>query len=355
MKYWNNRFSRNLAALLLFAVLFVAIAVPMPVQAASFQMNWYDGSTETTISVEAGNKFYIGDYAMILYGTTSSTASLVKASYQSTVKKVASVNGKGYLNAKKAGTTDIKISYKGKKIICHLTVEKKGAFGLKKNVAVNKLKSAAKTLAKGLPGKLSAAKGFSLKKKIDKFLVQYNSYSLKKLSYDGFLYEKDRPAPSTVAEYDRSEKLAVPEAGRYLTAESLLRQFKQKNDPTSKKSSKTMQIASASASSKSNRITIKLKKKIDANQILAAQLAYPKDNSTINSKTKANLMMTIYDRTAGKYYKGELTLKKGSKQFTVKPVVYTYGKYESVNLVKGHVYQLESTLTWANGKKVTAK
>lgn len=355
MKYWNHKCSKYLAILLLFAVLVSGIAMPTQVQAATFQLNWYDGSTETTISVEAGNKFYIGDFVMILSGTTSSTASLVKASYRSTVSKVASVNGKGYLSAKKAGTTDITVSYQGKSIICHLTVEKKGAFGLKKDEAVNKLKAAAKTLAKGMPKKLTAAKGFSLKQKVDKYLVQYNSYSLKKLSYDGFLYEKERPAPNTVTEYARSEKLAVPEAGRYLTAESLLRQFKQKNDPTSKKSSKTMQIASVTATSKSNKITIKLKKKIDANQILAAQLVYPKDNSDISSKTKANLVMTIYDTTAGKYYKGKLTLKKGSKQLTVNPVVYTYGKYESVKLVKGHVYQLESTMTWANGTKVTAK
>lgn len=355
MKHWKNRLCRNLAVLILFAVVITGISVPIPVQAADFQMNWYDGNTETSISVEAGNKFYIGDFVTILWGNTSSTASLVQASYQSTVANIASVNGKGYLNAKKEGITDITVSYQGESVICHLTVEKKEAFGVKKNEAVIELKAAAKTLAKGMPAKLTVTKGFSLREKRDKYLVHYNSYSPKKLSYDGFLYEKERPAKEADAEYRRSEKLAVPEAGRYLTANSLLRQFKQKNNPTSKQASNTMEIASVSASGKSNNFIIKLKKKVDANQILAAQLAYPEENKGINSKTKADILISIYDTTAHKYYKGKMTLKKGSSQITVNPIVYTYGKYENVTLVKDHVYQLGSTMTWTNGTKVTLK
>ncbi len=320
------------------------------VQAASSQMNWYDGDAETSMIVEAGSKFYIGDFVMVLSGNSSATASMVKASYKSARTKVASVNSKGNVSAKKAGTTDITVKYQGNTILCHLTVEKKGSFG--KDEAITKMRAAAKTLAKKMPSKLNASRGFSLINNKNAYLNAYRSYSIRQLSYEGFLYTNERPAGDLV-DYGRSEKLAVPEAGRYLTAEAMLRQFMKKNDPTSKQSSKTMSIASARASTKS--ITIKLKKKLTADQILAAQLAYPGENSTIGSKTRANITMTIYDVTAGKYYKGQLTLKKGRNQLTVKPVIYTYGKYDAVKLIKGHVYMLESTMSWANGTKVTAK
>ncbi len=327
-------------------------AASVPAAAAELQINWYNGETETEISVEKGEKFYIGDFVSILGENISKTASLVKASYKSQRPKIASVSSKGYLSAKSAGTTDISVSYQGETLICHLTVVKKGTFD--KTTAVKKLQAAAKTLSKGMPAKLTAAKGYTLKKKKDTYLNTYKAYSMKKLAYDGFLYEQERPA-SDNSDYKRSEQLAVPQAGRYLTAEALLRQFLLNNNPTSIKSKKTMRIASAAASSKTNKITIKLTKSLTADQIFAAQLAFPTENSTINSKTKANIIMSVYDETAREYYRGELVLKKGSRQFTVNPVVSTYGGYEKAELVKGHVYMLESKLSWANGTKITAK
>lgn len=322
---------------------------------AAAQLEWYDGSAETTISVEAGNQFYIGDFVMVLSGDSSATASLIKASYQSSSSKIASVNQKGSLKAKKAGAADITVKYQGRSVVCHLTVEKKGAFEVNKDEAVTELKAAAKALAKGMPKKLGAAKGYAFKQKRDKYLTAYETYSLKKLSYDGFLYEKERPAPTGTADYNRSEKLAVPQAGRYLTAESLLRQFRQKNDPTSRKAAGAMQISSASAAAKSGKINIKLKKKLNSNQILAAQLAFPAQNSTIGSKSKANIQMSIYDETSCTYYKGNLTLKKGSANLTVTPMSYSGGVYKNAELKKGHVYLLGSSMNWANGYRITAK
>ena len=338
--------------LLLAAVISVfTVMAPKPVSAAP-QVVWQNGENETEISVEAGSKFYIGDFVTVFGENVASTASLQKSSYRTQNKKIAAVNGKGYLNAKKAGTADITVRCQGVTLVCHLTVEKKGTF--EQTTAIKELKTAAKTLAKGLPKKLSAAKAYSLRKKKEEYLSDYGHFSSRYLTYEGFLYEQGRLSPSSM-NAKRSEKLAVPEAGRYLTAAALLRQFMLTNDPTSIRSKKTMRIATASANGKSGKITIKLAQKLKAEQITAAQLAYSRLNQIDGSKKTAIISMTVYDETAGKYYTGRPVLKQGSKQIVVQPMESVYGGFQAVELEKGHVYMLESELSWAKGTKVTIK
>lgn len=354
MEYSFNKKGKLWTAIVLGAVVMCLILFWQTgnVWAIEPQVQWYNGDLETDISVEAGAKFYIGDFVSIFGENVSSTASLVKSSYRSQDGKVASVNNKGYLKAKKVGTTDITVGCQGKTLVCHLTVEKKKTF--ERTNAVEELTAAAKKLAKGLPKKLTAAKGYNLRKKRDAYLITYGHMSARALAYDGFLYEKERTSPSTM-NAKRSEKLAVPEAGRYLTAEALLRQFLLTNNPVSIKSSKTMRIASATANAKSGKIVIKLAEKLKAEQIFAAQLAFPRLNANDKSRKQADITMTIYDETAGKYYRGNVKLKQGGRQFTVQPMEYGYGGYKNVELVKDHSYMLESGMSWANGTKVIAK
>ena len=96
----NNKPGR--AAFFLAMLLFVSAVLifPVPVKAAA-SVRWYNGEMETKISVEAGAKFYIGDFVRILSNGTTTTASLMGASYTSQNGKIASINGKGYLKAKK--------------------------------------------------------------------------------------------------------------------------------------------------------------------------------------------------------------------------------------------------------------
>ena len=345
----KGRAIRRLAFFLAAAMFFTAV-FPASLTRAAVRVNWYNRELETEITVEAGAKFYIGDFVNVYSDTAVSTASLGKASYRSQDKKVAAVNGKGYLSAKKPGTTEITVVCQGKTLTCHLTVEKKDTF--EQTRSVKELKAAAKTLAKGMPKKLNAAKGYNLNRKMAGYMEVYNG-TAKELSYDGFLYEGKRPSRDKV-DYKRSAQLAVPEAGRFRTADALLNQFKTDNNPVSVTSKKTMRIASASASSKTGKITIKLTKKLSAEQILGAQLAFPKENST-EGKTKANISMSVYDETENKYYRGKPVLKKGSRQLEVQLISSVNGIAESVKIEKGHVYMLGSELEWSNGVKMTAK
>lgn len=344
-------FKRDVFLLAAGLFLSVVLIFSVPVKAA-VSVKWFDGGVETSVSVEAGAKFYIGDFVSIFSDGTITTASLVNASYTVQNKKVATVNKKGYLHAKKAGTADVTVSYQGKTLTCHLTVEKKGTFVQTREV--KELKTAAKKLAKGMPKKLTAAKGFNLKKKRDEYLIEYGTNSANLLAYDGFLYKNSRPAPDTVDD-SRSEKLAVPEAGRYLTAEVLLRQFMKTNNPTAADSKRTMKIASVTANKRKGKFQIRLAGKLGAEQILAAQLAFPTENDSTIGKSKANITVSIYDETAGKYYKGRIVLKKGSRQFDAEAVEYVYGGYRAIELTEGHVYWIGSKMNWANGTKVTVK
>ena len=85
-------------------ILFAVIALPQmtaDVQAETLRTTWYDLSTETSMTVEAGSKFYIGDFVMVLGQKTSATASMRKATYKSSDTKLVTVSQKGYVNAKK--------------------------------------------------------------------------------------------------------------------------------------------------------------------------------------------------------------------------------------------------------------
>ncbi len=340
--------------LFLLAAAFLVIGLPASlVSAAALQVHWYNnGEAETEISVEAGAKFYIGDFISVHSDTVASTASLGKASYRSQDGKVASVNGKGYLNAKKAGQTDITVTCQGKSLTCHLTVEKKGSF--EQTAAVKGLKSAAKSLAKGLPKKPNAAKAYHLNQKKTNYMEDYRAYAVKDLSYDGFLYTAKRSSKDRV-QPKRSARLAVPEAGRYLAAEALLRQFLLTNNPVSTGSKRVMRIASVTANSKNGKMIVKLTKKLTAEQIVAAQLAFPEQNGDLSGRTRANITVSVYDETDNRFYRGRPVLKKGSRQLEMKLLSPGDGMYQNANIEKGHVYMLGSEMDWSNGTKVTAK
>ncbi len=342
-----------------FILILVCILSVLPQTAINVQakekevVRWHDLSTETSISVEKGARFYIGDYVIVTTPDSHATASMKGASYKSSNGKIATVSKKGQVKAKKEGMTNITVTCKGKKLTCQLTVEEKGAFG--KSTEAKDLKKAVQTLAKGMPGKkLSNGKAYGFITKYRKFMSNYNLNSKTKLSYDGFLFQNEKPASDSM-DVSKSDRLAVPEASRYWTAYALVRQFQLSNDPTSVESKKTMKINSLTASSKSDKITVKLTKGVTEAQILAAQLAYSDYNVAAGSRKNAEIIISVYDENAKTYYKGKAALKKGSRQVTIQPSYYRGLQYHNADLIKGHVYRVGSDLDWAKGKKVTAK
>nr|MBQ8251854.1 hypothetical protein [Lachnospiraceae bacterium] len=310
----------------------------------------------TPVQVEKGAKFYVGDYAYVDDGGTFGTATMFsKVKYSSTKKSVASVNSKGYFTAKKTGTTNIKIKYKGKTISQKFTVVKKGTW--KQTSAVKGLNKAVKKVKSSIPKKVTKSNAFKTTKARNTYNTSAGKYS-SKITSSGFLME-------TVEYEDGSSstspscKLAVPEAGRYYYLDYLLYAYATKNSPTSTRSSKAMKISSVSASTK--QITVKLKKAITEEHILATNIEFSYYNKTPNKKS-AVTFVSIYDKTAGENHMGLATLKKGSKTVKIQLAEYVYDEEagQSVlvtkKLQKGHTYKIgHKKLAWGSGKTVKVK
>ncbi len=334
--------------------------LPMTAQevsaAESLSMDWFyemRSDESTSIKIEKGAKFYIGDYAYITDDDTMGTATMFsKAKYTSSKKNVASVSSKGLLTAKKTGSTVIKIKYKGKTISRKFQVVGKGT--LSKGSAAKGLQKAINKVKSSMPSKITKSNALKYIK-IKKTYVSAAGNYASDITNGGFLYEEIKDGNYSYKKISNS--LAVPDAGRYHTLDYLLYKYSDKNSPTSTRSSKALKISSVSANTK--QITIKLKKAVTAEHILAANIDNVYYNNTPN-KTKANVYVYVYDKTAQEVYSAIGTLKKGSKTVTVKlqKSQWVGDNYVTtdVKLKKGHVYQIGAKeLSWGNGKKVKVK
>lgn len=356
---------KRLAVFLCILFVLPAIMAVLPqtaqeVQAAKASLYW-DGTladTKGKITVENGMAFYIGDYAYVSYKSSyiTSTLSMVKASYSTSKKNIATVNSKGYVEAKETGSTKIKIKYKGKTLICTLTVVEPGSFGTKK--AYTKLAKAANTIAKKMPSNITTSNGFNLIKSSEKYEEVADSVN-SDITSDGFIIEK-LPSGSDELKEDESydnrkttQYLAVPNAGRYNTLWRKLRQYAEKNSPFSTTSSKVLKITSASATT--DKASIYLAKAPSKEQILAVLVysysSYPKKNK---SAQNGKVYFDIYINDSLNWF---CCMNTGSRMISAIPQKYNVKKYEYVNtkLKKNKTYRIGYPSDWTKGMTVTVK
>lgn len=317
-------------------------------QAANVYLGWIGTlySTGGKMTVEQGAKFYIGDYAQV----TGGTASMVKATYSTSKKSVATVNSKGYVEAKGTGSATIRIKYKGKSLSCALKVVKAGEFETKE--AYRKLAEEADTVAKNMPSKVTSGNGFDLLKIRDDYQKVSNSV-LTEISEDGFIKGRNSSGYSV-----STEKLAVPKAGRIQTLRFKLSEYANKNSPVSTRSSKVLKIASVSASA--GKVTIKLKKAPGKEQMLAMRIihsSYPEQNKTGGNDKVYFYINLINTKKVSDYYSGLACMKKGSKTITIIPQKYSASKNKFVNakLKKNTTYSLSTKSDWTRGKTFKVK
>lgn len=326
----------------------VVAALPMALTEVSAASNsslyWNLPYNIKEMKVEKGQDFYVGDYVnAYTYGAKawSGTASQIKAKYSSSKKAVATVNSKGYFQAKKTGTTTITVSYGGKKLSMKFTVVP--AKSLEASGSVSNISNKAAAIAKKIPSKITAKNGFQMLKLVTDFEAAINGQSA--ISNRGILRSN----------YSEGDKLIVPKAGRYLALKAMLTAFGTKNNPTSTRSAKVMKIKSVSATPKA--ITVKLQKKLDATQILAARILNSYQNTQTSGASKAYIHVNVYDTTKSHLYSGQAELKKGSStlKITLQQYSYSDSKPKALTLQKGHTYQLESKPYWTKGKTVKVK
>lgn len=338
----------------------IVSVLPMMTQEVSaaqkIYLDWYyeiNNCKDSFVEIEKGAKFNIGDYAYIMDKDLTGCASLFsKVKYTSGKKAVASVNSKGILTAKKPGITTIKIKYKGKTISAKFKVVTQGS--LTKDPGTLALQKEVNKLSSSIPSKITKSNALKSIKAANAYSTAAENYRAN-ISSGGFLYEEVKDGNYTFTKL--SNKLAVPKAGRYNYLNSLLYRYSDKNSPTSTRSSKAMKISSISANTK--QITIKIKKAITVEHILAANIDNSYYNKTPNKKS-ATVYINVYDKDTYETYTGLATLKKGAKSFNIKLTKneWVNGVYtaKTVTLKKGHTYVIGAkNIAWGNGKTVKVK
>lgn len=353
----------RLAVLLSMIMVLPSIIAVLPVTqtnvlaaSTSVSMSWIYGKYNEPIEVEQGQEFYIGDCVTVsIYGKKSwfGTASMVSASYSSSRTSVAAVDANGYFIAKEPGSTKVTVTFRGKKCEYEIKVVEAGTFA-EKEVA-KELQEIAKKFPQKLPSKITTNTAYSLYKIAAEAKQCANKYK-NIISEDGYLLEK---SASNSNYYQRTTQLAAPMAGRFKTFMDLLKNdFGYKNNPTSTKSAKVMKIKSASA--KPNAITLKLKKKIDATQVIAARICYDGiGNEKIKGANTAYIQVWIIDAKKENSITGIAEIKKGSATVKIKSFQrYDNKKFKSVKvkLKKGQKYIIQDGIkTWTNARIVKVR
>ena len=340
----KHHFKIRLAVFLCIMMVLPSIVSVLPMMtqdvsaAQELYFDWYyeiNNCKDSFVEIEKGAKFYVGDYAYIMDKNLSGCASLFsKAKYTSSKKSVASVNSKGLLTAKKPGTTTIKIKYKGKTLSAKFKVVAKGT--LSKSKEAKALQKAVNKMKASIPSKVTKGNALKTLKASNTYSTAVDKYR-SVISSGGFLYKEVKDGNYSYTKL--SNQLAVPQAGRYNYLSSLLYQYSDKNSPTSTRSSKTLKISSMSANTK--QITIKVKKPITVDHILATNIEYSYYNKTPNKKS-AVAYISVYDKDTYETYTGLATLQKGAKVVTVKLTksewVDDVWTTKEVPLKKGHTY-----------------
>lgn len=365
----SEMFKKRLAIMLsiLFVLPTIIGALPMAqleTQAAGWESVEWEVYT-STLQVEAEQGFYVGDYARYYKSnekySTFTSLSLVKSKYESSNETVATIDAKGYMKTLKPGKTTVTITYKGKKLTKEFEVVKKGTFGT--SDAITALKSAAAELPKKLSATVNNKKCFTFVKNQKTYLDVVEKYE-EAIDKSGIL--KERVTDGNGDSYmSTTNKLAVPQSGRYMALENVLNSYAQKNNTTSTRSSKVLKIASGSASAKKNQITIKLKQKVTKEQVLASKILYENAYFKVEglkelSDKQAYVMTTdILDTKTNKCYSGVMTIRQGSKEATIQLYESKYANkkynFKRVKIKKNKTYKLGYSDDWMKGKKVKAK
>ncbi len=335
MKYVKKRISVFLAILLAVSTVLVALPTEKVQAATTYDLMW--SANGTRVEVEKGAKdVYVGDY-IFAYKSTSNAyeylgylSMLSGVTYTSSNTKVATVDKKnGKLNAKKKGTTTIKVKYKGKTIS-------------KKFKVVSSVESVRK-IDSNLSKKEKEAK---------KFVKKYgNGKNVSKDRYELLTLKRNCDqigwSSGVVNMYNNGKVISYivsPVSARYAAKKGAFEIYCEKMNPFSTRSAKAFQVKSVKASGK--KITITLKNKVSKDQMFGT--AYMKamyDLEKVKEKNSLSVRFWIWDSN---YNQIEATgvVKKGSNK-----IVVTLKK----SMKKGKKYTWYSYNGWTDPKKGTVK
>lgn len=299
------------SAVLIFATILAAI--PQEIYAAS-EIYLYECDDEVLV-YEGAKEFYVGDLIEFRddslglseykkYGFLTEKSGVTYKSSKPSVVKVDKKTGK--IITKKRGKATITIKYKDAatkvklKVVTMKEIEKRHSPGTKKSVLEE---GAQKFLKKtgGMPKTINNANRYKL-------LSAYQSYDASGL--DGMRMTLDDVRNDRCALYSTEQLRAHVICNR-------IEKYSDSLNPFSMYSEETFKVQSISGDGKSNKIVIKLKEKVTADQIYGAKYEYYWDSKLKESDTFTFPMKVQNRKTMHTYY-AEATMKKGSNKITIK-------------------------------------
>ena len=324
MSYAKKRLAVFLSMLVVLTTVFGLIPPAQQVQAAQNVTLIREGYQDVLCVQKGMSNLYMGDYVSASWYDELShrvyryLTNLKGVTYKSSNTSVISVDKTGKMNAKKAGTAKLTVKYKG----VSYTREVKVVNSVKKYVSDTYFEDAfykkcgasfLKAYGKGITAK-NRYTLTSILKKVDR--LRYHSYCAGETSvsvgnqFAWIIYE---------ATFVHANRLAEN-----------LSNYAEKINPFSTRSSKTFNITKLSG--KGNTITATLSSKVSADQIFGIQYS-ESWNTEVKSTSKVDFPIYVCDESTGHRYYAVASVKKGSKQITIKT--------KSLKLKKGRKYRLK--------------
>lgn len=309
--------------------------------ATSVQMSWAGGMnyTNPALTVEAGQKFNIGDFMLVIKPTSTRSASTISSvSYTSSKPSVASCKN-GIIKTRKAGTAVLTVSYRGITNQCTLTVVDKGTLNMD---AYKSLDSKAADVLKVYGNKISTQNQYQVYNLLSKCMKEdtTNVFGLRLSKENGY--------------YTQTNELVAIHMAQAFAVENILDEYVSKISPIGTASSKTFKITSVNAKSGQSQFTIGVKSKLTANQIFAIK-ATPGYEKSLKTGNTAKFNIYVRDKSTGHIYSGKATVEQGSNNITVQMKKFVLKKNRTYQLL-AHDQQIDNLQqAWTLGKTFKAK
>lgn len=325
MSYLKKRIAIFLCMVMAFTTVFCVMPQEQAQAASKVQFSWDFGGYNSTVKeaqIELGaENLYIGDYvSAYASGSTYTNYGYLSANsgvtYKSSNKNIIAVDSKGKLTAKKTGTATITVKFKGATGKCKLTVVEKDSFASIRNAVYRYAES------KEASEKLISAYG--------KGITNKNRYKVLK-AYKAF---RKNFVSAVYVEYNsdgnNTYRIYNPITGRAAVIAEAVQKYGDARNPLATSSGKYFKVKSITG--KGTSITITLKSKVTAEQVLGIQFAGVYYDEVSDSKTSTvTFPMYVMDKN-GKYTAVSAKVKKGSNKITIK----------TPKLTKGQTYRLGS-------------
>lgn len=321
MNYLKKRIAIFLCMVMAFTTVFCVMPQEQVRAASKVQFSWSFGPYSSNVKeaqIELGAQdLYIGDYVMAYNGNTYESYGYLSCNsgvtYKSNNKNVIEVDKNGKVTAKKTGSATITVKFKGKTGKCKLTV----AESLETIRAKMTEYEAGRTACE----KLLSAYGTGITSKNRyKVLEAYKNY-----------YKNDVSAVYTDYNGTMTAYYIVrPIAGRAAVTANAVYEYGRARNPLGTIQAKQFKIKSITGKGKT--ITVTLKSKVTAEQILGIQFGkYYQDIVSAKKTSTVKFSMYVSDKNYG-YINAVATVKKGSNKIIIKT---------EKKLQKGKNYQLE--------------